>query len=1065
MALTLNAARESVLHKLQAELFGPAGSPDEVVTGRPYWRYLCGMLFPNNLSPDKLGEEDEVEAAGAGEDDQPDTSVSLAYEALPSSMGISFFVAGSKELSFDIEGARYELRDKAKDEWKRVELGSASVPTQVTVKVPGNRKRTTRQERIWQERAQISVLFRPIADGFLVTASLVNSQTATGSQVGQQIDRMLFQCRFRVSVGSGRIGNFPVTRRFAQHDEDEELAVIYGRRSTHGIGHGCAATWNHTKDTLTEIWASPLPSYEVRPLTNDIALPAEASKVLDLRWLASPDTSPKSLQAALLSFANAYSEWIGSQRAQSHTMRAEDKAPATRILKRQETALDRMRRGIARLASGDEDVLLAFRLAQRAMLTQFVWSARRGEPKDVGEGETSSVDIWAERTSAPTWRPFQLAFQLIVLESLIDPTCEERDTLDLLWFPTGGGKTEAYLALVAFEIALRRRRFPNDGGGTTAFMRYTLRLLTSQQFERAATLISVLETLRKSEPILGLGQEAIRLGLWVGAGTTPNRLDSDSEQSPGARQLLEKILEDQTPENPFHLRVCPYCGTRIVPREKSDSSAYGFAITATAFRMFCPDSNCILHDEIPVSVVDDDLVNRPPTLLIATIDKFARMVWDAGTWTFFGAGRNRPPSLIIQDELHLITGPLGTIAGIYEAGIETVIRHYGPRPKYLAATATIQRASEQSKALYGRPAAVFPPPGLDASDSFFSREDTAGPGRAFVGVMGHGLYSSLTSLIQVSAAAAAAPMSLPTEPPVLRDSYWTQVVYHNSRQELGKTTTMLRDDVRSRLSILDPFGANARAFESIEELSATLKGAAISHALERMHVEYPSPNVIDAVACTNMISVGIDVSRLGLMIIKGQPKSTSEYIQASSRVGRDARRPPGVVLCLYSAMRPRDRSHYEGFQAYHQALYRVVEPATVTPFSPPARERALHAAIILALRHSLGWIEPRAAGDFKPTTQAQSAVLDSLRDRLLSACLDDERAETIAHFDQLVAAWVGFTAAPPPPLSFSDMPQFQALLAQFPSDGQRQTGHWPTLNSMRHVDGEVDFQVRGGANS
>jgi hypothetical protein len=273
---------------------------------------------------------------------------------------------------------------------------------------------------------------------------------------------------------------------------------------------------------------------------------------------------------------------------------------------------------------------------------------------------------------------------------------------------------------------------------------------------------------------------------------------------------------------------------------------------------------------------------------------------------------------------------------------------------------------------------------------------------------------------------------------------------------------MLRDDVRSRLEVLQPDERERRDFESVEELSANLKGPAVSEAIERLQVAWPSPATVDAVACTNMLSVGVDIARLGLMIVKGQPKSTSEYIQATSRVGRDERRPPGLVIALYTATRPRDRSHYESFQSYHSALYRGVEPTTVTPYSAPARARALHAGLVLALRHVLGWIEPRDARNFDPHNPEQSAIIQRLKERCLLACRPDERDEVAAHLDARVQEWAKLAREQgAPPLSFSEARQFRGLLAQFPTDGEDPHGYWPTLNSMRHVDGEVLFVVRG----
>ncbi len=476
-----------------------------------------------------------------------------------------------------------------------------------------------------------------------------------------------------------------------------------------------------------------------------------------------------------------------------------------------------------------------------------------------------------------------------------------------------------------------------------------------------------------------------------------------------AQWKLRNVSETRLAQNGFQLLACPYCGTRIVPERRGKFADYGLDMTASRFRIFCPDFNCILHDEIPVSVVDDDLYKRPPSLLIGTIDKFARMVWEPRSRAFFGLGdaETLPPGLIIQDELHLINGPLGTIAGVYEAAIDTILKARGITPKYLAATATIQRANDQARALYARDAFVFPPSGLDAADSFYSREDRESPGRLYLGVMGPGLYSALTALVQTSAAAADAaqfldPTSTDLEGNTVRDSYWTQVIYHNSRQELGKTTTMLRDDVRTRLEILEPVSDRRRYFNGVVELSANLKGAEVADALDKLKVPYPNKSCIDALACTNMISVGVDVSRLGLMIIKGQPKTNAEYIQASSRVGRSGKRPPGIVITLYTGFRPRDRSHYET-SAFHQALYRGVEPSSVTPFSPPALDRTLHAGLVMVVRHLLGLTDTQDARRFDPNTAHQA--ISSYLDRLQNAAQPDERPILDRRLQRLVNAW------------------------------------------------------------
>jgi superfamily II DNA or RNA helicase len=261
--------------------------------------------------------------------------------------------------------------------------------------------------------------------------------------------------------------------------------------------------------------------------------------------------------------------------------------------------------------------------------------------------------------------------------------------------------------------------------------------------------------------------------------------------------------------------------------------------------------------------------------------------------------------------------------------------------------------------------------------------------------------------------------------------------------------------------MLEPDDEKRREFERVEELSANISGKLITEALLKLKAEWPSPEAIDALACTNMISVGVDISRLGLMIVKGQPKSTAEYIQATSRIGRDRARPPGVVLVLYSANRPRDRSVYESFQSYHQALYREVEPVSVTPFSPPARDRSLHASLVVVMRHAMGWGAPQDAGKFDSSDPEQRRVLVEFENRLVEACREDESAEVSLHLSSLIDRWEAEVGVSGNPLSFGGGRQFRELIVRFTPECRAGEFPWPTLNSMRHVDGPVRFRVRG----
>lgn len=1079
--------RAQVVKGIEKQLFGPAGGRDEVLNELPIIRYLTGMLFPSSLEAGHLAVSDEPEpSAGGDSDERQDPAISGAYDTLPSSMGVSFFLVGGRDLSCFVEAARYELHSaptELSEAWHRVELAGPDNAAKITVAVPPAGESATRVDQAFGGLVKLNVIFRPRPGGHLVTATMINGQQSNSASAYSQIDKILFQCRLRVVAEGGRIGEYPRLDRLSAHPEDAELEFMYRARKSYGIGHGCAAVWDSNSDEVKELTAEPLPKQEVRGLTNEIAMNPSAARALAIDWLANEETAASDILQSLRHFADEYGAWINRQDNTALKLTDPDVTIATNIVGRQREALRRMNASIDLLTqeASDGDVFKAFRLAQRVMLEQFRWSKRlQGRIFDKGDGLVHPPDSGAEGNAGLKWRPFQLAFLLITLESVANTESHDRQALDLLWFPTGGGKTEAYLALSAFEIILRRLKYGDAGGGTTVLMRYTLRLLTSQQFERCATLVSVMEVLRVSEPSLGLGDVPISLGLWVGGGTTPNSIDNDNDRKPGAKQLLEdKVLRDEWPENPFQLLACPYCGTRIVPRRRSNRSDYGLEIDQNGLRIYCPEERCVLHHEIPVVVVDDDIYQRPPTIVIGTIDKFARMVWDARSRALLGSTEVPtpngpttvlPPSLVIQDELHLITGPLGTIAGVYEAAIDTVIKRNGLNAKYIAATATIQRAKEQCRLLYAREAFVFPPPGLDATDSFFSREDKESPGRLYIGAMNSGAFGPLFMLVQASAASAHAvkelELSYDTQSldKTAIDSYWTQVIFHNSRQELGKTTTLLRDDVAARLNSLEPVSDRRRKFENIEELSANLKsGSEVSGALERLKLEWPAESVIDVLACTNMISVGVDVARLGLMIMKGQPKSTAEYIQATSRVGRSASRPPAIVLTLFSGMRPRDRSHYETFQQYHQALYRAVEPSSVTPFAAPALDRTLHAAIVLAVRHSLHLETNDAAASFTKDSTETREVLELLLNRLSRACPPEDQDALETRFWELVNQWNDEAQKPYGKLRFEHARQLRGLLRHYgESFGNLRSIPWPTLNSMRHVDGETPLSTWSG---
>ncbi|WP_377307508.1 helicase-related protein [Phytohabitans flavus] len=624
-------------------------------------------------------------------------------------------------------------------------------------------------------------------------------------------------------------------------------------------------------------------------------------------------------------------------------------------------------------------------------------------------------------------------------------THHDRETVDLIWFPTGGGKTEAYLGLAAFEMIRRRLYGGIRGGGTAVLTRYTLRLLTAQQFQRAATLMCALEQLRERRSELR-DTPPFSIGLWVGGETTPNSFQD-------AHQATTELRKAQEPESPFQIQSCPWCGTPLFPRNRQhDAGAYGVRSNKHSFELFCPHDECPFHDLLPVSVVDEQMFQDPPTLLVATVDKLARLPWvkDAGSLFGLDSVPYDPPSLVIQDELHLLSGPLGTTVALYESAVQSLIGWQGSRPKIVASTATIRAANDQVRGLFGSDVALFPPSGLTADNSFFAETDHDAPGRLYVGLMPQA-HTQAFATVLTCVGLLQGPRYLGLEGDAL-DAYWTVVAYHNSLRELGRTVTIARDDVESMLRARDSEDRPSRSLRrgGIVELTSNVHANQLPKLLARLERPVQHPEAVDLIATTNMLSVGIDISRLGMMLMNGQPKTTSEYIQATSRVGRA--NVPGLVVTLLRASKPRDRSHYEAFRAYHQALYRHVEPTSVTPWSLASRNRSLRAALVLLVRHGVGLRGNDEAGDFRADDPLAKAAMAKLCAVARKADPDEaEQAEAEVH--RLVGEWEHRSRQAE---SLGERLKYEskdgpALLKDF---GEQRDG-WELMHSMRSVDRQV----------
>ena len=987
--------RERLVAALQADLVGPdAGVWDaaEDLPIAPSRWYLTGFLA---CEVDREPQDPEVDDDAGSGDDVDEGPAPVAPESngrqrkvYPASAGLSFLlpppVAGEGPLSVDVRFATYlrvAVDGSRKKVWRRTphavtvamsagaNIAACALPNFPAVRLEG----------------RVEVLATPIAglpEGTRAVSFFIVNTQAKGPD-GAQDEAWLFQVEVAVQPPPGtRFLARPDVRAAAGDDFDERTSDLrFRERLSYAVGHGVGV--DEAPDRVAIAW---IPRSTVRRVVpadvRDVELHMEV--LADLAGLPAPH-GPEALRRELAPMVVEYRRWIDARAAEvlsgpGAALRLETRA---QLLHRAGVAADRLAAGIEALCKDDE-ARRAFGLMNRAMAL----AARQRSP------ERYAGD------AVPSWRPFQLGFVLLNAAGLVDETHTDRETLDLLFFPTGGGKTEAYLGVIGLTLLLRRLRGghrPDGGLGVAVLLRYTLRLLTLDQLGRAATLICALEVLRRGVPAgaVSLGDQPFAVGLWVGKSATANTLRD-------AAKAVDDFKNSRGP-TPFPLTGCPWCATKI--------EAKGMAVRPTVsdpvrIEVACVAPGCPFNARaggLPVVFVDEQIYRELPAFIVATVDKFAMLPWRAAAGALFGRVHSRqgqrffgtadspvpsrgaeplpnglrPPELVVQDEVHLIAGPLGTLTGLYEAAID-VLCHFerpGPplpgegggggvgapirvRPKIVASTATVRRASEQMQALFGLgDTHLFPPVGPSDLDDFFSRVDEQAPDRLYLGVAAGGRPLKAVSL-RVYATLLAAGQRLANDAGAAAADPWTTVVgYFNALRELGGMRRVVEDDVMTRVSRAEervpadvstgPRWLANRTLKEPVELTSRENQSRIQVAKDRLGKPFSDTHSVDVALATNMISVGLDIDRLGLMVVSGQPKSTAEYIQATSRVGRQH---PGLVVTCFSLHRPRDRSHYEHFSAFHAALYRRVEANSLTPFSAPALDRGLGGVLFTLAR-------------------------------------------------------------------------------------------------------------------
>lgn len=1107
--------RESLVDILERELLGPINGPDELLSFSPRSQYLVGLIAPVKLasapsaattdeSTDERGDLVEVRSDAAAmdgpgvpapaadeteaeaEDDDAEDRAPKQGLMIPASMGLRFQVpADLDSLTVTAAWGAYETVETD-------EVTKAGRPIRNYQRTPVSLPRTIKLSDLTAGRTTTVPLIDAIClrlDRYddeqfgrvLVEIALCNDRE-TPTPI--PINMWMFQTKLTVDADGDEV--FLPVHDAVEHawpeydDEVRRLNLQYRDRLEFAIGRTCSVDWVVADGArrATEVSTTWLPVGET-PQTRARSV---AGALLSMDALAK--VTPAELRAGLDPLVTGYGRWLDEQEATAADLPSHLQATAEQALWEARQAHQRLVDGLGHVAT-DPEALRCFQFMNRVMRDQ-----RHASQVAAIRASDSSITIEAAQQEvaelgedAASWRPFQLAFILMQLGALTDPTADLRSAdhlarVQLLFFPTGGGKTEAYLGLAAYTFAIRRRQGvvestegPLDGGdGVAVLMRYTLRLLTAQQFQRATALMCAAEIARREDETTW-GVEPFRIGLWVGTDVSPKRFEEADEQLTKANEYGSHRL------TVLQIQRCPWCGTPITSAHvKTDSTLRRVFVYCGDELARCPFAKGGLVTEgLPVLTVDEEIYRLTPAFVIATVDKFARLAREGEAAALFGyvsrrCGRHgyvhpdyakcdiktthpatksghpaatvqsvvrlRPPDLIIQDELHLITGALGTSVGLFEVAVETLSSWETPdgtpvRPLIVASTATVRNAHEQVRGLYGRQVELFPPQVLDVADTYFSQEvpiDRDNPGRRYFGISAQGVRLS-TAEIRVAEVLLSAGQLLFDRTGAAADPYMTLVGYFNATRELAGMARYMADDVQTRVKrprkgsgFPSRLGTEFGLLH-VGELTSRIASSEIGQTLDRLGLEFdPDYDTTDAfrqrladqdagkkmqprtdmpfdvVLATSMLQVGVDVQRLGLMLVVGQPKNTAEYIQASSRVGRDSSKRPGLVVSLGNWARPRDLAHFEQFRHYHETFYAQVEALSVTPFSPTSLARGIDGLLVSTARVAQaaqpeGLSPEKEAWRIKTQGPAVEALVKRLKARIAAAAQDDATAK------------------------------------------------------------------------
>jgi hypothetical protein len=1043
--------RDEIITLIRRDLIGPSNVLDnedsrcENLSENPIIKYLSGILEP-------IGSQGKQKETDGGEEEK---SIEDAISSISqSTMGLSFVLGKKASLSIEVNFGVYASENRFYKR-KPITLRLKFQPNELK---KGLSRRTIYSDGV--KKMELLFVSHLSHNGGLIIATLINS-----TLLDEDRRPSYKECFFQVQITVGNNSGFKkLTNEDAHLTRDDQMNnLLYHEYERFGSGHGCSIKWDGDESSCKKIRSSFMPEHIIDALIHHRIEVEDKLQEFDMLEMANIELREKWIPSLRL-IPHDYLSWLEKQ----DTGGLGDNLIATASDNKQSihAIIRRINRGID-LIESDSNVQRAFCLANEAMLLQqlrYKSPVTKFTPQSIyHEISIGDKTTWPQNVQFPfgKWRLFQIAFLLMNLGSVARLNEEDRgdsQVFDLIWFPTGGGKTEAYLVLTAFTLFYELLT-ESDNRGVSVLMRYTLRLLSSQQFERASALIVACNDVKQTHGIPG---SSLSIGLWVGRSATPNTRSQ-------AESALSTFMSEG--KNVFSVTKCPRCNSEFGLNESQELN--GFRMGAKGLDVHCLVC-CEEKENLPVYIVDQDIKRVRPKLLIGTVDKFALLAWDSTNRWLLGVdvptkNKNSPLKLIIQDELHLIDGPLGTVVGLYELAIDFILDQQNANPKRVGSTATISRAYEQLKSLYGQEENMvqfFPQPYISIKDNFFSRTEPDKTARKYIGIYANSSPSYKTTQYRTLAALTQAAKSVNFGATNnFGESYQTIVSYFNTLKNLGHAKSLLADDIPQHMRVIHrnwSVETDERKFlqdYKIVELTSRVPSNDLATYMDRLFVPSGDSDGIDFCLATNMISVGVDVPRLSNMVINMQPKSTSEYIQASSRVGRG--RVPGIVWMLYAPNRARDRSHFEQFQFFHSTLQKNVEPSSVTPFAKPARERALPGVLISILRNS-----PSSIHMDTPSAEISSEQKENISNFLIKRCLlvDPQEVEDLKfQLEEFFNRWLqGFECYP----SFNDAAtscrRAYVLYGQEIPHRNQRPQPYSILSSMRSVDIEESinyFQI------